>query len=152
MCTEIASEIGPEKCLALPGFRAYTGCDTVSAFVGKGKKTAWQTWTTFPQVTPAFTRLSTPLPMLPDNVFINLQRFTCLMYSSSSEHREVNMLRKDQFTIGNKRLENLPPTREALRQHVLRAAYRSGHVWGQPFEAEPVYPCPSKWSCVVPIV
>ena len=39
----IASEIGTELCSALPGFHAYSGCDTVSAFGGRGKKTAWQT-------------------------------------------------------------------------------------------------------------
>ena len=38
----IAGEIGTERCSALPGFHAYSGCDTVSAFVGRGKKTAWQ--------------------------------------------------------------------------------------------------------------
>ena len=40
----IASEIGTEMCSAFPGFHAYSGCDTVSAFVGRGKKTACQTW------------------------------------------------------------------------------------------------------------
>ena len=40
----IASEIGTEMCSALPGFHEYSGCDTVSAFVGTGKKTAWQMW------------------------------------------------------------------------------------------------------------
>ena len=40
----IASEIGTEMCSALPGFHAYNGCETVSAFVGRGKKTAWQMW------------------------------------------------------------------------------------------------------------
>jgi len=98
----IAGEIGTEMCSALPGFHAYSGCDTVSAFVGRGKKTAWQTWNAFPAVTSAFTSISTVLRSLPDDVFRNLERFTCLMYSSSTEQTEVNMLRKEQFTIGNK--------------------------------------------------
>jgi hypothetical protein len=29
---------------ALPFFHAFTGCDTVSAFVWKCEKTAWQAW------------------------------------------------------------------------------------------------------------
>ena len=37
---QIAACLGPEKSLALPMFHALTGCDTVSAFVGHGKKTA----------------------------------------------------------------------------------------------------------------
>ena len=40
----IASVIGTKMCSALHGFHAYSGCDTVSAFVGRGKKKGWQTW------------------------------------------------------------------------------------------------------------
>ena len=40
---EIASSLGPEKACALPMFHAITGCDTVSASVGHGKKSAWAT-------------------------------------------------------------------------------------------------------------
>ena len=37
---EIAKVLGPDKCIALPMFHAFTGYDTVSFFGGKGKKTA----------------------------------------------------------------------------------------------------------------
>jgi uncharacterized ParB-like nuclease family protein len=40
---DIVRSLGPRS-KALPFFHAFTGCDTVSAFVGKGKKTAWQAW------------------------------------------------------------------------------------------------------------
>ena len=36
---EMASCLGLERSLALPMFHAMTGCDTVSSFVGHGKKT-----------------------------------------------------------------------------------------------------------------
>ena len=68
------------------------------------------------------------------------------MYSGSTEQRSVDMLRKELFTIGNKRLEKLPPTGAALRQHALRAAYQSGHIWGQSHEIDPVYPSPEVWG------
>jgi len=35
---ELACVLGPERSCALPMFHAFTGCDTVSAFVGRGKK------------------------------------------------------------------------------------------------------------------
>jgi hypothetical protein len=38
---DIVRSLGPRS-KALPFFHAFRGCDTVSAFVGKGKKTAWQ--------------------------------------------------------------------------------------------------------------
>ena len=37
---EIVAFIGPSKSQALPMFYAYTGCDSVSSFSTKGKKTA----------------------------------------------------------------------------------------------------------------
>ena len=76
----ISGEIGTEMCAALPGFHVYSGCDTVSVFVGRGKKTAWQTWKAFPAVTSVFTSLSTVLRSLPDDVVRNLERFTLPVY------------------------------------------------------------------------
>ena len=39
-----AALLGEEICRALPLWYALTGCDTVSSFAGRGKKTAWDTW------------------------------------------------------------------------------------------------------------
>ena len=38
---EMAVALGPNKCRGLPFFHAFTGCDNVSCFGGKGKTTAW---------------------------------------------------------------------------------------------------------------
>ena len=35
---DIAKELGHEKALSLPMFHAFTGCDTVSSFAGRGKR------------------------------------------------------------------------------------------------------------------
>ena len=43
-----------ETSAALPIFHSYTGCDTISAFCGKGKKSAWKAWASYPEVTQAF--------------------------------------------------------------------------------------------------
>ena len=51
---EMAKILGPERCIALPMFHAFTGCDTVSSFFGRGKKTAWDTWMNFNDITSAF--------------------------------------------------------------------------------------------------
>ena len=55
---EIARSLGPRKSIALPMFHAYTGCDMVSSFGTKGKKTAWTTWINYDDVTPTFIALS----------------------------------------------------------------------------------------------
>jgi len=48
---KIARKLNPQVSSALPFFHAFTGCDTVSCFYGKGKKTAMDTWKCFPAVT-----------------------------------------------------------------------------------------------------
>ena len=43
--------IGREKPCSV--FHAFTGCDTVSAFHGKGKKSAWDAWESYCELTDA---------------------------------------------------------------------------------------------------
>ena len=37
---EMAKALGPDRCVASPMFHVFTGCDTVSCFGGRGKRTA----------------------------------------------------------------------------------------------------------------
>ena len=55
---DMVVNLSPEKSSGMLFFHAFTGCDVVSAFRGKGKKTAWQAWDVFPEVSPVFTKLS----------------------------------------------------------------------------------------------
>ncbi|CAC5386145.1 unnamed protein product [Mytilus coruscus] len=55
---DIAQSLGPLKSRILPTFNAFTGCDTVSSFAGRGKKTAWDTWNAFPEVSAAFRHMT----------------------------------------------------------------------------------------------
>ena len=43
--------IGPASARGIMYLHAFTGCDVASAFRGKGKKSAWQTWGVFDEVT-----------------------------------------------------------------------------------------------------
>ena len=44
----ICNNLGQCKSMALPIFHCFTGCDTTSAFYGKGKKSAWEAWKSYP--------------------------------------------------------------------------------------------------------
>lgn len=55
---DIAVGIGSHKAETLPGFHAFTGCDIVSSFSGRGKKSEWDVWKVFPEVTAAFKEIS----------------------------------------------------------------------------------------------
>ena len=49
--------LGREKCRALLFWCSFTGCDIVSMFAGKEKRTCWNVWKCFPEATSTFTRL-----------------------------------------------------------------------------------------------
>ena len=83
---EIAETLGPDKCQALPFFHAFTGCDTVSCFGGRGKKTAWETWKSDDGVTAGYCALSaTPNPTTIDECIGSLERFVVLFLLSHQQ-------------------------------------------------------------------
>jgi len=55
---EMVSSTGPEKVGGIRYFHAVTGCDVVSGFRSRGKKSAWQTWNVCEDVTETFKKLS----------------------------------------------------------------------------------------------
>ncbi|KAK3926446.1 BRISC and BRCA1-A complex member 2, partial [Frankliniella fusca] len=127
----ISAALGQEKCEALPGFHAFTGCDTTSYLSGCGKIKAWKLWQAHPEITVTFKALSTPLLQLGDDTLSVLERFTVLLYDAKSDLGSVNATRKDLFVSRNRSLFAIPPTAGALRQHCLRALYQAGHLWGK---------------------
>ena len=125
MVSQIIDYIGRSKALALPGFHAFTGCDTTSSFMGHAKGTAWKVWISYPAATIAFLELSTPvedmdelLPMLPIiETFVNK-----LFLGISNDHTSVDEARLDALVYKSKNFSNLPPSSDALFQKVLRTA------------------------------
>ena len=114
---ELVSGMDPRNCAVLPVFHAITGCDTVSSFGGRGKKTAWKIWQVFPDVTEAFEHLLME-DDISDSVMSVLERFVVLLYDRTSDQVSVNDSRKQLFTQKSRSLENLPPTQAALVEHI----------------------------------
>jgi len=82
---EISHSLGSEMSKSLPVFHAFTGCDTVSCFAGRGKKTAFTVWKSYPAVTDAFLQLATtPTPLVNETCMISLERFVILLYDRTS--------------------------------------------------------------------
>ena len=52
------SRLGDPQSRALPVFHAYSGCDTTSTFKGKSKKSAWQAWQAYKDVTATFIHMA----------------------------------------------------------------------------------------------
>lgn len=89
--------IGRERRRGILFFHAFTGCDVVSAFRGKGKKTAWQTWGVFDEASEVFTKLSHYPPRIDDSDLKTLERFVVMMSDKSSEAAGVDDARLDLF-------------------------------------------------------
>ena len=126
----ICNQIGRPTARSLPFFHAFTGCDTTSAFKGKGKKSGWQTWKAFQAITPVFEFLSqNPFSALSKESveFMQLQKFVVLLYSKNTEAVTVNEGRKLIFA-SNQNLDKIPPTEDALLQHANRAIYQTGKL------------------------
>ena len=103
--------MGPERASALSFFHALTGCDTTSAFCGIGKKTAWDAWEIFPQVTTVFFSLSKNLCEINHSLLDKLEHFVVLLYSKTCEAERVNEARQELFARGRS-VENIPLHKE----------------------------------------
>jgi hypothetical protein len=143
---EIVSQIGPEKTHGMPFFHAFTGCDLVSAFRGKGKKSAWQTWNVFTDVSTTFAKLTEQPTEFDEDDMHKLERFVVVMYDRSSEATCVNDARLDLFARKQRAYDAIPPTQAALKEHVKRATYQAGCIWSQAIISQPEVHSPSNWG------
>ena len=90
----IAKTLGPDKSSVLPLFHAFTGCDTVSAFHGKGKKSAWDTWTAYGELTCAFAVMMDPVHAVHFDVFMPvIQRFVAVIHDRTSSSETLDAAR-----------------------------------------------------------
>ena len=141
----IVAKLGPRS-KALPFFHAFTGCDTVSAFVGKGKKTAWQAWNVYDNATETFRSLSKPCDSLTEQDIDVIEEFVVIMYDRSSISTKVNETRLDLFARKQRPYNNIPPSRAALVEHIKRSILQAGHTWGQSLCKTQDLPSPSSWG------
>ena len=127
----ICESLGEPRSLALPVFHAFSGCDATSAFNGKGKKSLWQAWQAYDDATETFACLAKHPFMLLDADSDNIQkleRLTVILYDKWSPSFSINETRKLLFCHENRSMEKLPPTHDALLQHVRRAVYQAGQT------------------------
>ena len=140
---EIVSSLSPTTFSGLLAFHAFTGCDTVPSFSGRGKKTASETWKVFPEDTDAFFEMTNV--QISERSILLLERFVMLMYDKTSECFGVNEARKKLFIHKSRSLVNIPPAKAILEQHIKRASLQA-HCWSQALVKNPRLPSPSDWG------
>ncbi len=150
----ICITIGEPRARALPVFHALTGCDTTSAFRGRGKKSAWQAWQAYEEVTQTFTFLAAhPFELLhaESDHFQRIERFTVVLYDKTSPLSSANEAREELFCRKNRSIDNIPPTQNVLLQYSQRAVYQAG-IWTTSTQVYQVVPPSSEfaWSKATP--
>lgn len=122
------------------GIHAWTGCDSVSAFAGQGKirsVTLIEKSDTFRE---AFKVLGVEWNVSDQLVSI-LENFTCAMYARNAKSTTVNALRYEMFCSKNGDVSSgqLPPCKDALKQHAKRANYQVA-IWRRSLQNSPEVP------------
>ena len=86
--TKVASSVGTSVCWALIGMHAFTGCDTVSAFAGKGKAKALKILRRNREDQDIFLKLCQEWDMS-SGLMDKLETFTCLLYALKASSIKV---------------------------------------------------------------
>lgn len=143
---EIVESITVPKAQVLALFHSFSGCDTVSSFSGIGKKRAWEAWRIYPEVTGIFQSLIDNPSEISDAQMAVIEKFTILMYDKTSDISDIHESRKYLFAVRGRAIENIPPTRASLLQHLKRAIYQACYIWCQALTPVISLPSPSDWG------
>ena len=76
----------------------------------------------------------------------HLERWTVLMYSKNCNAELVNDARKLMFSHSLRSLDSIPPTKNALFQHIKRALLVAAFIWKQSLSKTPEIPKPIEWD------
>ena len=87
--SRIVESVGATVCRSLLGFHAFSGCDTVSAFAGRGKVVGYRIVTRNVEFQEMFQQLGMEWN-LSDDLRHGLQKFTCAMYCSTPGTSDIN--------------------------------------------------------------
>ena len=138
---QVQTELTSSFCEALIGLHTFSGCDSVSSFYGKGKKTIYNAFKLNVESQSAFTKLGKDF-IVSSNLHKQIEQFVCKLYKADT--KDVNEARYAVYCSPSRvSQQNLPPTKDELKQHVSRAAYQAA-IWRRSLENMPNIPCP--WS------
>ena len=136
--TAIGQSLGEDVCKALPGMHALTGCDSPTAFVGKGKRHAFRLAESDPTMCAAMMMVGNSFGH-DDERQHGCARFVCSLCGNSGE--DTDIVRYKLLCSKNAQTCNLSPTKDALKYHVAQANYQPC-IWHKSLEAAAHTPSP----------
>ena len=118
--------------LSLLAFHALTGCDTTSYLAGHTKRTALTVFTEHSKLLEDLGKN----PLTP-KTFADVEKFFCIMYNVP----HVNHIDEGRTILFKRGVaqENLPPTSDALKHHIMRAHLQT-MIWLKAREPQPEIP------------
>lgn len=120
--SQIAKELGEEFCSALIGLHVFTGCDTCSAFKGKGKIKPLKAMLSNLSYIKMFVNLGSSWE-LSTTLLRNLEAFVCDLYGYPNVDK-INDVRSKIFTLKFRIDVALPPNNDSLLMHTKRANFQ----------------------------
>lgn len=125
----IATDLGMTTCKAMALFRAFTGSDSTSSFKFKGKRYCCKLMHEVPFLMEGFaTIVDTPFQISPRLKEVATNR-VCRLYSNkSNEDNDVDRVRMRVFSQKTRDVERIPPTSDALDQHLKRSVFQAS-IW-----------------------
>lgn len=123
--SKVSAALGTRVCSALIGIHTFTGCDSTSAFHGKGKRKTFSLACQKEEYLTGFSKLGSSFEF-DQSTFNTLGKYVCHLYGQSSA-KNVNEARYKSFCMASSALPELsiPPTSDALFQHCRRANYQA---------------------------
>lgn len=115
------SSLGSAKSKALVGLHVFSGCDSVSSFRGKGKKTMLNKLISHEST---FCQLGSAWSLEPE-LCSQIEGFVCTVYGQLSSS-DINKARYSAFRLqlGSQSDGYLPPNKDSLALHLQRANYQ----------------------------
>ena len=129
-----------QACRALLGLHAFTGCDTVSAFSGKGKSKPLKLMLKENSYISLFSSFGNE-PSLSETQHTTLQQFVCNLYGHTEESTDVVRYKLYSARQGRLEAKCLPPCSDSLSLHANRACYQA-YIWRKCLESHPDIPSP----------
>ena len=130
-------------------FYIFTRSDVTSSFFNLLKKLWWKVWSENAFMSQTFIKLSWTPNDITEMDYLKIEKLVCTAYDPQKRFLtdDVNRLRYLLISMStDNNLRKLPPSRAALKQHILRSAYAAGWIWGGCLNNCISIPPPMEWG------
>ena len=123
----LASHLGPTTCKAMALFHAFTGCDSTSSFKFKGKRYCYKLKDAVTPLMEEFATIACTPFQVSQALNETAMSFVSRLYSDNSTS-DVDVVRMNVFCQKTRDAQRIPPTSDAVRQHLKRSVYQAS-IW-----------------------